>query len=239
MNILIEKNSALWFLLLVIGLSVTFIIETVAVLIRIIGVIIDAPFLTNHVALILLLLSRVSTSVALIMSGLLVDLTGGADYYVIAYIVFSSIVIGVLTAIYKFPIALFNILTFLLKKIHKENFKNPTEMYEIINNKSRVKINGFNALSSCLLILGFSVPGVLAINYPEYRATLLQTGFLFNAIATILNTTKIEKSIAKVMHDGNKYKLMNEVYEYLKSKIFGFFLAFIILVMYYILVLYK
>lgn len=45
-------------------------------------------------------------------------------------------------------------------------------------------------------LAGFLLPSVLAAIYPDYRGTLLQSGFLLNSIATLYTALKIEKEIA-------------------------------------------
>lgn len=47
-----------------------------------------------------------------------------------------------------------------------------------------------------ITISGFLLPSVLAAILPDYRATLLQSGFLLNSIATLYTALKIEKDIA-------------------------------------------
>jgi uncharacterized membrane protein len=70
------------------------------------------------------------------------------------------------------------------------------------NNKPTLRVDKTIVLVNFLFVAGFLGPALLAAYMPDYRATLMQTGFLLNGIASIVTALTVERRIARTCHAG-------------------------------------
>lgn len=182
--------------LFVAGFTFAYFIEHIPLSLRITGLNVgDFPLGTLRSSQIMIL-NRLGASIFFTSAGLLVDL-------------------GVSSA--KF-LALFSItwaLLGFLSLMYIQNWRTTSKLiiYYIFDNKktesdsSVIKFKLKDVLMNypfLLHLLGASVPVILASFFPDFRGSLLQIGFIFNSIATILVVFVIEpKFIGYISNDEN------------------------------------
>lgn len=177
-------------------LFLIFFIEIIAIYIRISGGIYSVPHLANHLSILTLLLSRVSTALALVGIGFALDSGIDPTDLAITYFAFLSLLSIALVFCEKFKKALDR---FLIEKIVPNGIA--IFDYEMIETSPREdKFLVLNVAIGLFLILGFCLPSLFASVYHEYRATLMQLGFVFNSIATLISAFYVEKKIALALH---------------------------------------
>lgn len=72
-----------------------------------------------------------------------------------------------------------------------------------LNARSKVVVS-LSLVATMLNIMGLTLPMILSAHIPEYRLTLANTGFLFNALFTIINVFLIESHIARMIDSQAK-----------------------------------
>jgi hypothetical protein len=65
----------------------------------------------------------------------------------------------------------------------------------------------------------------MAVSYPENRGFLLQTGFVFNVVATVLSALTAERKIAHICDSGEKDVIANNIVDYSISKSVGILIS--------------
>ena len=83
--------------------------------------------------------------------------------------------------------------------------------------------------ATILNISGLVVPLAFASQYPEYRLTLANTGFLFNTAFTLINVFVIEAVLAGKIDNEDPGNLVLYVSKILRWRLFGFITSFIFL----------
>jgi len=86
------------------------------------------------------------------------------------------------------------------------------------------------ALVFSLALFGFLLPSIMAATFPGYRATLLQTGFLLNSLATIYMTLRIERQLALTLSSNNEHKKWEAYRLFMTSRAVGATLTTLILI---------
>jgi len=83
-----------------------------------------------------------------------------------------------------------------------------------------------------LSIFGFLLPSVAASFFPNYRATLLQTGFVLNSVATLYSTFRIEKRLALIFNADDNIPKWDVYAAFLYSRGLGALLGCLFLFLY-------
>jgi hypothetical protein len=73
--------------------------------------------------------------------------------------------------------------------------------------------------------IGFLMPSYFASSLPDFRGVLLQTGFVFNVVATIISALTVERRIAVVCESSDLASIENLLVTFNQSKAFGILLA--------------
>lgn len=95
----------------------------------------------------------------------------------------------------------------------------------------RTNLNIFIAYPFCFNLLGSLGPMLLASVFPAYRATILQLGFIFNTLATVLHVFVIEPRFIETIEDKSSNRADEFHLSYTLSKsIFLFAGATVLLV---------
>lgn len=206
-----------------------FLVDTLQVLLRVISAVVSAPVLGAHLGSIFMLLNRAATAFALLTIGYLVDTGLQARYLLLSYIAAS-----LLLALCHFPLLRRKLLLAVTLKsfrvIYGETCDPATLLAASQLNGGHVKYK--ISISVCVVtaigFIGLLAPSLLASTFPEYRATLMQTGFIMNSIASIMNVFQVERKIAMTIHGGN-YEQLNVLYSsYTVSRAIGYMSALIL-----------
>ncbi|MEM0978113.1 MAG: hypothetical protein AAGJ34_11305 [Pseudomonadota bacterium] len=79
---------------------------------------------------------------------------------------------------------------------------------------------GISAVAGIFNLLGFTVPFILAAEFPDYRLTLSNTSVMFNTIFTLLKVFVVENELAKMI-DKNSSQMPIFTYMLLVSRVVG------------------
>lgn len=151
------------------------------------------PDLATHLTTLSMLVNRFGGAIALVLIGYSIDIGIAAHQLVATYFV-TTLCVG---ASYAMAAVRGDWMLSMTAKFVKYyyNIDSPIELNDIvleIKNTARFDL----ALIYIITISGFLLPSILAAIYPDFRGTLLQSGFLLNSIATLYTALKIEKEIA-------------------------------------------
>lgn len=207
--------------LLIAGMTI---IEIIAVNFRLIGAFNSLPMIGTHLSMIILLGSRICVALILVSVGYLSDVGVNPKKLSIVYFSAAILVVFILFLIKKIPLLLLSQYNLGMRIFHPSR---PLEYRQIAN---EIKISNSNHIFGLIIIgfisyFGFLVPSLLATSFPNHRGVLLQTGFVFNVIATMLNTFIIEKKIADVCEGSDKTKIPHLLLSYNKSKAMGIIIS--------------
>jgi hypothetical protein len=179
-------------------------IEQSSLSVRVYGASVGALPIGHHLSLIIMLVNRVSSALALLFLGYAVDIGIGADALASLFAL-AGLILGVISnlAIKRWEVARW---TFRLlyrvcyNKAWVENNSSLSANAEVDYDHSpsvRLRVK-FVYVSSVLLFIGFLVPSIIASVWPDLRATLMQTGFVLNAFGSLIVALYVEKDIATI-----------------------------------------
>lgn len=190
-----------------------FLVDTLQVLLRVISAVVSAPVLGAHLGSVFMLVNRAATAFALLTIGYLVDTGMQVQYLLLSYVAAS-----LLLALCHIPLLRRKFLLAVTLKsfrvIYGETCDPATlQAASQLHSSGRVeyKINSAVCIVTTIGFVGLLAPSLLASSFPEYRATLMQTGFILNSIASIMNVLQVERKIAMTIHGGNQ-KEINDLY---------------------------
>lgn len=92
--------------------------------------------------------------------------------------------------------------------------------------KTKLKVTFNGLLVGALSAAGLSLPAISASFFPEYSTFLIQTGFLINSVAAILNVFVIDVSNTKSL---NSLAARNTTLDNINSKAFAYLLIAVVL----------
>ena len=78
------------------------------------------------------------------------------------------------------------------------------------------------AAVSAIGLIGLLSPSLLATTFPAYRATLMQTGFIINSIASIISVMYVERQIAITLDGGDQHEIGLLYNSFLVSRALGY-----------------
>ena len=137
----------------------------------------------------IMLINRIGAAIMFMSIGLIVDV-GISITAVTLLISVSFIFLGVF---------------FILKFLHVESSLKSGQISGVCQNNSHKLLIGYPYIFNCL---GLALPVTSAILYPDFRATLIQSGFLLNSIATLLNVYIIEGRFIGLIEDKKNDEAM-------------------------------
>lgn len=211
-------------------LSLLFFIEIIAIYIRVSGGLFQAPHLANHLAVVTLLFGRAATAVSLVGIGWALDNAVPPKTLAILYGLFLTILsISLLWSILNKSM----IDGLIVNALGCNNIKPPSSTENPKVNIDK-KFIVYNVLIGIFLVFGFCVPSMLASLYNEYRATLLQLGFLFNSFATLLSAFYLERRIAIALHEDKHDHLQKIREELLLSRTYSAIIGLLGMIVFYV-----
>ena len=204
-------------------LLVMYLMDTFQVLLRALSGLANAPVLGAHLGSVVMLLNRAATAVALILIGYMVD-TGVPARSMLALYALVAILLGSSHGLFLQKKLLFKLVLYACKTFYNKSLDRRwiRRALRTIEGRRRSKTQVAIVLVCALGLVGFLIPSILAADHPLYRATLMQTGFVINSSASILNVLYIERRISMIIHSGDPTGI-NRVYDsYLSSRAVGY-----------------
>jgi len=179
-------------------------VEQASLSVRVFGASVNALAIGHHLSLIIMLANRLFTALALLLLGYAVDF--GVKPVTLAYI--FTVTGFILATASVLILARWSAAAWIFQTFYRvcygKIWKSDGVSYEDLeDDKSeecgpiRVRV-WFVYFATSLFFLGFLIPPILASFWPDARATLMQTGFLFNAIGSLIMALYVEKDIARI-----------------------------------------
>lgn len=209
-----------------------FLVDTLQVLLRAISAVMAAPVLGAHLGSIFMLLNRVASALALLAIGYLVD-TSIPSHHLLSIYAGTSLLLAAahLPLLRRAPLLNLTLVAFRRiygKSCAPEMIRSARNLHlERVDYKIGPVVIGVTALG----FLGLLTPSLLATTYPDYRATLMQTGFILNSVASIINVLQVERRIAMVMDSGNATEINAHYSSYTVSRALGYIAAMLAFVL--------
>jgi hypothetical protein len=215
------------YLILILFISVIFIVDTLQVFIRLASAHSGSPVMGAHLGSVIMLLNRAATASALLLIGYLVD-TGTNHHSLLLVYCVASFMIALFHLFLYRSSAVSVLLVVLFKLMYSQdiNFKSKNIKYSFIF--FGTKFWYLLIIISCVSYVGLLLPSIFASRYFEYRAALMQTGFLINTFATVGYVVLIEKKIALVISNGNENEIDDLYNLYYRSRVVSFLIIGII-----------
>lgn len=173
-------------------------LDSLALIARAQGVISNDYAVFNHLSMVILVGNRVAMSLALPAIGFMIDtgyiLSQLAQSYALACLLLSAFYFLYLAS----PKSLSYPIASAVKMLGWDKLDSSSPLFEKAEKSLVTRTNHKALIAQLFFIFGLCVPSLLAVTYPDFRATLLQTGFFLNSVGTVLNIFFIEKQIARV-----------------------------------------
>jgi hypothetical protein len=211
---------------LVLFLLCMFLVDTLQVLLRAISAIVAAPVLGAHLGSIFMLVNRATTALALLSIGYLVDTSIPSTHLLTIYAAASLTIAALhLPLLRRGP--LLSLTLFAFRRIYGKTCEPQVIQAARDLRQERVEYKLSKAVAgvTALGFLGLLAPSLLAASYLDYRATLMQTGFILNSIASIINVLQVERRIAMVMDSGTQQQINALYSSYIVSRAVGYLAA--------------
>ena len=192
---LILNNIAFWMQLLFVGGFVfAFFIDHIPLSLRIIGSKVDAFPLGTLRSTQIMILNRLGAAIFFTSAGFLVDI-GTSPQRFLALFSLAWATVGLLTLVYIRSWAT----VYKLTAFYVFGSENAVSDARVIKFTFRDVLVNYPFLFN---LFGISIPVISASFFPDFRGTLLQIGFLFNSIATLLIVFVVEpKFIGYISND--------------------------------------
>lgn len=209
--------------------ALSFTLDSAQIAIKLKSAEFNSAILGSHVGQVLLLINRALIALSLLIIGFLVDSKFGISNLILIY----SLTAFLTTIFHLFLLSnsrIRKITLFLLRVIHKK------QVY--LNNLDYKHVSKFGfwpllSFVTFLTFFGFFGPSIFAVALYDYRATLMQTSFIFNTAATLMYVLIVEKKMAIVMDLGD-IELINTLRKnFLNTRIYSFAFQSLLLLMLY------
>ena len=223
---LIELSA---FLLLVLMLLCTFIGGLLEFAVKVTTSVLGVPNLSTHLVSLSLLFNRLGAAVVLLMVGYFLDTGLDSIKLIGSYVVFCFLLALIYFYAAFYVPRTFFILRGFIQKYYQINVNNAQE-YQPRLNIYRPTLDVM--IIFLLSIFGFLLPSVAASFFPNYRATLLQTGFVLNSVATLYSTFRIEKRLALIFNADDNIPKWDVYAAFLYSRGLGALLGSLFLFLY-------
>lgn len=190
-------------LVLFVLLLLAFLGDLLQYMVRIAASIFEQPNLSTHLVSLSMLLNRIGAACGLLLIGFFIDRGVLPAQLITVYCAFSIVLAGLYFLAGTYAYQSMASLRPLVMRYYKIDIKTPTPIEPSATaNRPPIDISAIFFVALC----GFLLPSVAAAIFPDYRATLLQTGFILNSFATLYSTLKIEKDLAVVLNSNETAK---------------------------------
>ena len=212
--------------LLLLFLLCMFLMDTLQVLLRAVSTMLDAPVLGAHLGSVFMLANRAATALALLTIGYFVD-----SYVARGTLQWTYAAAASLIAIFHIPLLARKPLIAVTVKastlLYRKSFQPELIARSLAAGGDRAvaDVSTPIAVIATVGLLGLLGPSLLAATYPDYRATLMQTGFIVNSAASIINVMYVERQIAMTLDEGDERKISSLLHSYTVSRAVGYLLA--------------
>lgn len=216
---------------LIFMLYLTFLGDLLQYVFRTITSILGHPNLSNHLTSLAMLGSRVGASVGLLIIGFFIDT--GVKYYVLFFVYITfTILLGITYMIIAvFTESAISYVLFFINRYYKLQITFEINKHTNVGWKNP-KIDIMLVFS--IGLLGFLIPSISASLMPEFKATLLQTGFILSSFSTLYFTLVIEKKLVLILNSSSDYEKLKSYKIFMYSRAVGcFFSALFLLVLFY------
>ena len=182
-----------------------------------------------------MLINRVGAAIALLLIGYLLDTGTNSNTLATSYVVFL-LMISTAYCIYSIYLAKFvRLESKLIAKLYglvNIDILTGGKQSEVQYRYAKISKPFFYDISLvyCISLLGFLLPSIAASHYVEYRATLLQSGFILNSFATIYFTLVCEGKQARILINASSADKILFTKVFMRSRSLGSLLSVSILV---------
>lgn len=178
----------------ILGYLIAFFIDHLPLSLRSVGKLLDLFPLSTLRATQIMMANRFGAVLFFISSGFLVDIGGSTKYFLLLFSV-SWLLLGSISFIYILKWR--NVFTLISKYMF--GVAKPEVNIKTINFSINFTFTNYPFIFNTL---GVSIPIISASIFPEFRASLLQIGFAFNSIASLLLIFVIEpKFVSHISND--------------------------------------
>lgn len=209
--------------ILILMLLFAFIGDLLQYAVRIIVSLLNQPNLSTHLVTLTMLINRFGSAVGLLLIGFMIDLGTTPSELSGIYAIFVLFLGGAYWFTARFPELGLRLLAPFVMRYYSVTVDIP-EIKSV--QVSRTKTNLDIAIVFNIALLGFLIPSILAAIFPDYRATLLQTGFLLNSFATLYSALKIEKRLVLVLNNGSEFDKLKEYHNFMRARAIGSIISF-------------
>lgn len=186
--------------------------------VRIIASILNQPNLSTHLVTLSMLINRFGAALGLLLIGFMID-TGITVYkFAVTYGVFAIILAVVYWMTARYWALGPRLLTPFIARYYRVKVDLPQFKVEQV---SCTELNFDIAIIFSVALLGFLLPSILAAGFPDYRATLLQSGFILNSLATLYSALKIEKGLALTLQNGTNAEKWQAYCNFMQARAVG------------------
>lgn len=213
-------------LALIFFLLCMFLVDTLQVLLRAISAVMDAPVLGAHLGSIFMLINRAATALALLVIGYLVDIALPSQHLVAIYAASSLLIAAThLPLLRRAPLLNLTLMSFrrIYSKTCSPEMIQKTQYLVLVG--IQCKISPAVVSVTALGFFGLLSPSLLASTFHDYRTTFMQTGFILNSVASIINVMQVERKFALVMDSGSPEQINSLYSSYTVSRCLGYLLA--------------
>ena len=179
----------------------------------------DHPNLSTHIASLCMLINRIGAAIALMIIGYMIDSGFSAKLITEIYAIFSLI----LSFSYLFLYKNGYIFLFYAKKAIVKYYGVEISSTSMRSDFIQTKIKYDIAVVYVVSLLGFFFPSVAAAYFTQFKATLLQSGFILNSFATLYFALVVEKRMALTLNDGSIPDKLQMFSEFMLARFCGSF----------------
>lgn len=191
-------------ILFVCGFVFAYLIDHITLSLRVVGLRLDAFAKSTLRSTQIMILNRLGAAIFFTSAGFLVDI-GTSTQQFLALFSLASALAGFLCLIYIRSWGA----TSKLVAFYVFGAKNNVFNAKVVNFTFRDILLNYPVLFS---LLGIGIPVISASVFPEFRGTLLQIGFLFNTISTLLVVFVIEPKFIKHI-SSDEYGLADDYHQ--------------------------
>jgi hypothetical protein len=193
---------------------------------RVYGALVNRYEVFTHIGMLVQLINRAAFAFAMPLLGYFVDSQLGLDSLFTIYYLSLAILGLVLFVAYQRMNIAFYFIRLVGRAVHNEQ----SEMPDVHPPPARYLDRAATA-SMVFYLLGFMGPAMVAMSIPDYRATLLQFGFVFNSLGTLINVLLIEKRFSSLAQNSDRA----EITSYARVVIYSRFVAVVIVAGFFLL----
>jgi hypothetical protein len=197
-------NFSLVVSIFILTITLAYLGDTLSFVSRLYGAVVDRYAIFTHVGMVVLLANRVAVAFCMPLLGYFVDSQIGISNLIWIYEL-SLVVLALTMCLIATRIDLaFKALLFFGRAFHKDEML--PNVKEIAPGK--LKIDGPALYTMIFYLSGFLLPALVAMMFPDYRATLMQLGFVFNSMGTLINVAVVERRFSTLAQHGKQEEVI-------------------------------